>query len=191
MISNYAPIPSYPQEKPSACTTSDDTNELPSSTSVRPAPGKPRVPLFERISDLGTIADPSDENVLSKTNRFLSSREKRDLTSTSQLIAEWHGQVTEIEDDHFYAELRGLHGDGVAGSNEEAVIPISDLRPDDGFLLTEGAFFRLCISYEIQLSGNRRRYTEVIFRRMPAFRRIELEEAKQRAQNISRALRLE
>lgn len=187
---NYASIPFYPTSNSASSALTSDAIEMPDSLSMRSIPGNSRLPVVEKTVDVGTVAIQESDSVLSGTSRFLSGREKRDRTSTSQLIAEWHGQVTELEDDHFYAELKGLHGEGVAGSNEEAVIPISDLRPDDKFLLTEGAFFRLCISYEIQSSGNRRRYTEVIFRRLPVFRRKELEEAKHRAQNLSRALRL-
>ena len=115
----------------------------------------------------------------------------RRIDSISEPVAEWQGQVTEIEDEHFIAQLRGTVGTGVAGSLEEALIPINDVNPGDIDLLKPGAFFRLCISYEIAPTGNRRRYTEVIFRRLPAYRREELEAARSKAADLARDLRVE
>lgn len=109
----------------------------------------------------------------------------------SQLLAEWHGQVTEVMDAAFSAQLKGRHGVGVAGNEDEALIPIEDVRESDLELLVPGAFFRLCISYEIDQHGSKRRYTEVVFRRLPAYRREELQQAQERARAIVRGLRLE
>jgi hypothetical protein len=111
--------------------------------------------------------------------------------SISEPVAEWQGQVTGIEDEYFIAQLRGTVGNGIAGSLEEASIPIDDVNPGDIDLLKLGAFFRLCISYEIAPTGNRRRYTEVIFRRLPAYRREELEAARSKAADLARDLRVE
>ena len=109
----------------------------------------------------------------------------------SYLIAEWRGQVLSIEDNYFVAELKGTIGNGVAGSHEEATIPIEDMSPPDLELLQVGAFFRLCVSYEVSLHGTRRRYTGVVFRRMPAYRRDELEQADREAADLVRAIRVE
>ena len=110
--------------------------------------------------------------------------------SSSQPLAEWHGEVDIIEGETFTATLRGNIGEGVAGVVEEALIPIADLRPDDLPLLQEGAFFRLCVTY-VQDRGARRRVTDVVFRRMPAYRREELEGAQESARELLRALRVE
>ena len=112
-------------------------------------------------------------------------------TATVQMLAEWHGQVLEIFDNAFVAELRGKHGDGVAGKQEEALIPLEEIQEADKELLEEGAFFRLCISYWHSSTGTRRRFTEIVFRRMPAYRREELEAAEHRGREIARGLRLE
>ena len=109
----------------------------------------------------------------------------------SQLLAEWHGQVVTVMDDAFTAQLRGAYGQGVAGKEDEAVIPIEDVRESDLELLEPGAFFRLCISYETAAQRPKRRFTEVVFRRMPAYRREDLEDARERGQEIARGLRLE
>jgi hypothetical protein len=111
---------------------------------------------------------------------------------SAQVIAEWHGQVTAIRDETFIAELKGTLGDGVRGSWEEAEIPTEEVRPDDLQLLAVGAFFRLTVNYELQpISRSRRRYTDITFRRLPAYRRDELEEASRRGQETARAIRME
>ena len=109
---------------------------------------------------------------------------------STQLLAEWHGQVTEVLASSFVAELKGRHGEGVAGKEELAVIPRDEVSPDDAELLEPGAFFSLCIAYE-QSSRGRRKFTTVVFRRLPAYRREELEEARERGRQLARGLRLE
>ena len=109
----------------------------------------------------------------------------------SLLLAEWHGQVTEILENSFVAQLKGRHGEGVAGKNEEAIIPFDDVRTSDKYLVEAGAFFSLCVSYEVSPGGTRRRFTEVVFRRMPSYRREELEYARERGRELARGLRLE
>lgn len=108
----------------------------------------------------------------------------------SQLLAEWHGQVTEVLATTFAAQLKGRHGAGVFGKEDIAIIPRAEVRPDDEELLVPGAFFSLCVSYEVSRRG-RRRFTEVVFRRLPAYRREELEQAEARGREIARGLRLE
>lgn len=111
-------------------------------------------------------------------------------SARSQVIAEWHGQVIAIEQSYFIAELKGTIGTGVAGSLEEAQIPSEEIRQDDRDLLREGAFFRLCVNWE-NVNGSKRRVTDLVFRRMPAYRREELEEANKAAAELFNALRVE
>jgi hypothetical protein len=142
-----------------------------------------------RVSDVPEL----DVSVYRKNNASIGTVHP-DVNShrvASQLLAEWHGQVLTIGAESFTAQLKGRHGAGVLGLDEEAVIPLEDVRDADRELLAVGAFFSLCISYEIDASGSKRRYAEVIFRRMPAYRREELEVARERARTIVRGLRLE
>ena len=124
-------------------------------------------------------------------NRSSGRRGPAENTVTSQPLAEWHGQVSSMGGEYFVAELRGVWGDGVAGEHEEATIPIAEVPDDDRTLITPGAFFRLCVSRERAPHGTLRRSTYVVFRRMPAYRREELEDALVRAREIVRGLRLE
>ena len=73
---------------------------------------------------------------------------------------------------------------------EEAQIPRDEVRQDDRDLLREGAFFRLCVNWEL-VNGSRRRVTDIVFRRMPAYRRDELEDARKAAVDLFHALRVE
>lgn len=106
-----------------------------------------------------------------------------------EVLAEWDGYVESIDADadYFTARMRGLHGDGVEGKDEEAEIPISDVDDEDRDLLTIGAFFRLTITYE---SRPKRRYTTVQFRRLPAYTKRELDGARALAEELFNGLRL-
>lgn len=114
----------------------------------------------------------------------------QELLTPSIVIAEWHGQVVSINENHFIAEPKGTIGEGVAGVAEEAQIPNDEIRDDDRPLVRPGAFFRLCVNLEVR-KGTRRRFTDIVFRRMPAYRREELEAAHQEALELVRGLRLE
>ncbi len=146
----------------------------------------PTVPTESQSADLGTGDGFDRTNVA----RIMTVAPAIIPFSSSQPLAEWHGEVDSIEGDTFVATLRGKIGDGVAGVVEEALIPIADLRADDLPLLQEGAFFRLCVTY-VQDRGARRRVTDVVFRRMPGYRREELEGAQESARELLRALRVE
>ena len=113
-----------------------------------------------------------------------------DSFARSQVIAEWHGQVVSIESAYFVAQLKGKLGTGVTGSLEEAQIPLDEVRSDDLLLLKAGAFFRLCVNLEL-INGSKRRVTDLVFRRMPGYRRDELEAAKESADQLFHALRVE
>lgn len=110
----------------------------------------------------------------------------------NQVLAEWHGMVTEVLDGTFVAELKGILGKDVKGAVEEAVIPIEEVREEDLPFLVPGALFRLTVNNVRRSEGKaRRRFTDVTFRRMPAYRREELEEAAERGRALARVIRVE
>lgn len=106
------------------------------------------------------------------------------------LVAEWNGCVTSVDTDFFSAELTGITGEGVRGEQEDAEIPLSDVSDADRELLHPGNFFRLCVFYESR-DGQPLRYTKVVFRRLPAYRSVDLQRAAERAAEIHRHLRVE
>jgi hypothetical protein len=110
----------------------------------------------------------------------------------NQVVAEWHGMVTELLEASFVAELKGILGKDVMGAIEEAVIPIDEVRDEDLPFLVPGAFFRLTVNNVLRPGGKtRRRFTDVTFRRMPAYRREELEDAAKRGRALERVIRVE
>ena len=145
----------------------------------------PTAPISRR-----RILAPQNTAPLEKDSSAVAAHGKNER-GTSQLLAEWHGQVTAIYEDSFSAELKGRHGEGVIGSEEEAVIPLEDIRSDDRALVRIGAFFSLCVCYGLSVGGQRRRFTDVVFRRLPAYILEELEQARERARELVRGLRLE
>ena len=114
-------------------------------------------------------------------------------TMPTQVLAEWSGVVTEInsEGSYFGASLKGIKGDGVKGEEEHASIPTEDISEWDSDLLKLGNYFRLCVVHEISPSGQPRRYTQVVFRRMPAYRQVDLDLALERGKLLASKLRVE
>jgi hypothetical protein len=109
-----------------------------------------------------------------------------------KLLAEWSGYVTSLENTYsFNAVLKGITGKGVKDEYEEAVISISDVSDSDRELLKVGNFFRLCVMHEVSSAGQPRRYTQVIFRRLPAYRQQDLDEANERGLALARSIRVE
>ena len=111
--------------------------------------------------------------------------------SPAVVLAEWSGCVERIEAQFFSASLKGIVGEGVQGVSEDAEIPLSDVAESDMELLTLGSFFRLCVFYEFREDDRPRRYTQVVFRRLPAYRASDLADAARRADDVHRALRVE
>lgn len=110
----------------------------------------------------------------------------------NQVMAEWHGMVTQLLEHTFVAELKGVIGKDVKGAVEEAVIPVDEVRDEDLPFLVPGAFFRLTVNNVLRPDGKtRRRFTDVTFRRMPAYRREELEDAAERGRALARVIRVE
>ena len=106
------------------------------------------------------------------------------------LIAEWNGCVATVGPEFFAAELVGVLGAGVKGEEEDAEIPISDVAETDKELLAPGNFFRLCVFYELR-NDRPLRYTQVVFRRLPAYRAADLRRVEEEAAELHRGLRVE
>ena len=135
-------------------------------------------------STLNEVISPSAANIASRKRDALNA-------TVTEVIAEWDGYVEEISDNSFVARMKGLKGDGVAGKDEEAEIPISDVDARDLGLLVVGAFFRLTIAYESKKIGGKRRFTTVQFRRLPAYTKREIEAAEQETDEIINGFQLE
>ena len=111
----------------------------------------------------------------------------------SEELAEWSGCVTSIQEEggFFTATLNGIKGISVNGQEEDANIPISDVAPWDRELLREGNYFRLCVIQGFDASGDPIRSTKVVFRRLPAYRQQDLDQALERGRELAGRLRVE
>lgn len=106
-------------------------------------------------------------------------------------VAEWDGYVTKLDEQCFTAVLRGIAGEGVAGESHTAEIALDDVGRSDRPLLRPGAFFRLCIYFQLDEDDRPKRFAKVIFRRLPAYRQEELDQADRRSEERHRKLRVE
>lgn len=113
------------------------------------------------------------------------------VSRPSVRVAEWDGYVTKMGDRFFTAVLRGIAGEGVAGESHAAEIALDDVGRSDRPLLRPGAFFRLCIYFQLDEDDRPKRYAKVVFRRLPAYRQEELDQADRRSEERHRKLRVE
>lgn len=102
-------------------------------------------------------------------------------------LQEWEGYVTEIREDTFVARLIDVS----ASQNVEEEVAdflISDLSHDDLFLLKEGAVFRWVIGYQRRRSGQKIRASQIVFRRLPAWSKRDLQRSQAHARELSSRL---
>jgi hypothetical protein len=102
-------------------------------------------------------------------------------------LQEWEGYVWEIGDKTFTARLVDITAGGKY-EDEIAEFLISDLSDTDTDLLKQGAVFRWVIGYQRQLTGNKRRVSQITFRRLPAWTKRDLIAAAQKASQISESI---
>lgn len=127
---------------------------------------------------------PNSDRLIADTS-VTPDREEASTEATTTLLAEWEGYVTQIDSKTFEADLNGVFGEGVEGEVDEATIPLDEIREADKDLLDIGALFRLCVTYEQSARGQVRRFTELVFRRMPIYMSGDMEAAKREAERLS------
>ena len=106
------------------------------------------------------------------------------------LLQEWDGYVVEVNADSFRARLTDITNDGAA-DEEEVEIPFSELDEDSQSQLAEGRLLRWSIGYQRSRTGQKTRVSRIIVRRLPAWRREDLDAAKSEARKLARKLRWE
>lgn len=108
------------------------------------------------------------------------------VTEPFELLQQWEGCVLSISRDTFTASLYDLTNTrGVA--DEEAEFSIEDVSDSDLHLLREGAIFRWLIGYRKRPSGKVSE-SKLVFRRMPVWRREDLDRARAEAISISESI---
>ena len=110
-----------------------------------------------------------------------------DLASFNPL-QEWDGYVIEVNANSFRVRLTDITNGG-AVDEDEVEIPFSELDEDSQSQLAEGRLLRWSIGYQRSRTGQKTRVSRIIVRRLPAWRREDLDAAKSAAKKLSRKLR--
>ncbi len=101
------------------------------------------------------------------------------------VLQSWEGYVLSVSVDSFVARLvdsKHIRPD------EEAEFDVNELTEDDREMLEPGAVFYWSIGYYDKPSGQRIRASEIRFRRLPAWTKEELKEAREHAKRLSEQL---
>lgn len=97
-----------------------------------------------------------------------------------QPLQEWEGYVTEVKKDSFIARLIDVTK-GASTEGEVAEFSLSEIREDHLSLIVEGAVFRWVIGYLRSVSGEKQRISDLVFRRLPAWTKRDIDAAKTKA----------
>ena len=108
------------------------------------------------------------------------------LKENYKLLQQWEGNVLEIKEDSFLAQLHDLSGNL---PEEEAEISFEEISEIDRDLVEPGAFFYWNIGYHEDKSGQRTRSSMIRFRRLPAWTKREIEHSKRKAAEICKKLK--
>ncbi len=100
-----------------------------------------------------------------------------------QPLQEWEGYVIDIQKELFSARLIDLTAEAET-EEEEVEFQIEELSDANRKLLKMGAIFRWVIGYQRDKSGSKRRVSQIVFRRIPAWTKKDLIRAGLRAQEM-------
>lgn len=144
------------------------------NTSAKAAPDSARTALDQRLE----VAAPEP-----LVRRVALATQQASL----QALQEWEGYVISIGEATFHARLFDkTHRSEV--EEEEGEFLIEDLSEADRRLLAEGAIFRWVIGYLRDVGGSKRRVSQIVFRRLPAWTKHDLLSIKTRSSEIVKGL---
>ena len=135
--------------------------------------------LPRRSLSIAGQAIPSGPDPLPRLPR---GRERRSASISSE---RWEGVVLGVESDVFRARLVDLDR---RTPDEEAEIHLSEVSDEDRALVEPGAIFYWSVGYYTDRTGQRMRRSLVRFRRLPAWTRRELDDARREAEETGRIL---
>jgi hypothetical protein len=106
-------------------------------------------------------------------------------------LQEWEGYVTEILEDSFRAILVDITAKS-SEPEEQIQLSFDELAfEEDKSSMRIGSIFRWAIGYERMASGQRKRVSQILFRKRPAWTKADLSAARSAAQRQSEKLRWE
>jgi hypothetical protein len=138
------------------------------------------------VASVALPADSSASGIQKVVPKTASEQESKRARAIFLPLQEWEGTVTRLLDDAFIGSMVDL-SEREKGFQEEAEFPLSDLPRDAHPLLKEGAIFRWSIGYSI-VDGTRYRASRIVFRRMPAWTKRDLETAVRYASDLSKSV---
>lgn len=97
-----------------------------------------------------------------------------------QPIQEWEGYVTEVGLETFKARLVDITSQSIF-EEEVAELFKSDISDGQLQLVAEGSVFRWVIGYQRSSSGEKQRVSSIVFRRLPAWTKTDLQSAQTKA----------
>ena len=101
-----------------------------------------------------------------------------------ELLNQWECEVTAVDSDgdSFDAVMTDLTNQKRA--EETATFYLSDVSESDKRFVEPGYIFYLSVGYDISMSGQKRRASDIRFRRLPAWTRSEIQKNNQRAESV-------
>ena len=103
-----------------------------------------------------------------------------------EALQEWEGYVVAMDDEAFVARLVDLTA-GATYAGEEAVIPFTEINPEDAARMRIGSIFRWVIGYAHSPNGTRNRVSHIVFPDAPTVTKEGLEEGKAWARRIAQS----
>ena len=113
---------------------------------------------------------------------------------TMHPLQEWEGYILSKGAKDFVARLRDLTAEASTSeanklTDEEAIIPLSEIADDDFNRIQPGSVFRWVIGYERAASGTKRRISQIVFRDLPSITDQDKSEGVEWARTIMQSLK--
>lgn len=131
----------------------------------------------------------AEDGVVVSPERFQAQEIPETTPQTTQVtvLKQWEGIVEWVEDrSWFRARLTDLKSE--SGSRQQVEIDFEDVAPDDRPLIQEGAVFYWDIGRKKTRYGSVENFSEIRFRRMPAWSKRDLERAERKARELKEEL---
>jgi len=112
----------------------------------------------------------------------ITAQQVRTAPSSTSKVVEWEGVVESVGDDEFACRLRIIKGSEV-DFDEFTTFDLDRVDEGDRDLVQPGALFRLVIGFQA-ISGTRQQFSRLIFRRLPAWNRSTIEQARAHIEDV-------
>lgn len=112
--------------------------------------------------------------------------ESKPLGERAISLQKWRGIVEEVGKGYFTAKLINLTDKGY---DEHAEISNDEITQEDIELIHPGAVFYWSIGYSHSSTGQRRRFSDIRFRRIPVWNNKEINIAREKAKRISNLIK--